>query len=840
MIQKTEAPIDAVTQLLKADIMSFGQLFFPLHFKKQSPKFHHKLIMYAQLFQFLAIASPRRSAKSTYLSFLYPMHKIMFREEPFIVLISNTFKKAAMYLDAIKMEFTDNELLKKSFPKIKFARDAEGDTIFESINGYKTLFLCKGVDQIGSLRGVKFGPHRPGLILLDDIEDDELVRSIERRNKLKEEFDEVLGRVGHDKTQIIAVGTILHDDSQLSKMVSADQYPKFKKVAFRAHINPDQADEASLWPEAWSLEDLKKLREEEPNVYAKEMQNDPVAGSNTRFKKEDFRYWTSDERGVTLSHAEGEMSRYAWTELKAAIACDLAWKEKRSNDDSVIMPGLLTPNSEILIDTYVKKKGMRPDETAEHLFMMVARLEKLTGSTVPVGFEKAMLENVTQWLLKREMKARNKFLMTKELVWDTDKNSRIETRLQPRYSQHVIFHKRNMGDLEYQLERFPSGVFDDLCLIGSTKIATLFGYKELSKIKIGDYVITPLGIKKVRNKMFNGIKKVMSYKQLTGTGNHKVFDYSNGFVRMDSLKGQDQVSVLTFKENLEWKYKKLFCSMELSTGSWGRENITSLSHVPMLDGGVLRDFMLRSGNMLMEKQLKKAGTFIIKMAILLITHLIIWSVFQLGNIIGFLKMSTIGKIMNILRKSDLLQKLGILLMKVWIGIKNTAKGVGIIRNTKNTNVNRAELYSNQEVLVNQNTAHARVTENLEEKQGNSQSKEHAVYVTDYFSFKTNTPEQNHAQQDAVQYWAIEKVYNITVEENGCYYAEDILVGNCDTAQGLVQLLQYPKNEHKAVKEDDAFEFHRNQLIQKKKPTGWKVSGSKHSRGDSFPAKISYR
>lgn len=367
-----------------------------------------------------------------------------------------------MYLDAIKMEVVDNQLLRQYFPGMGFDRDAEGDTIFKHRDGYKTLFLCKGVDQLGSLRGVKFGANRPGLILIDDMEDDKMVQNRDLRNDLKNQYDEVLSRLGHEKTQIIVVGTVLHDDCQLAKLVNKDQYPDYHKIIFKAHIDAGLSTERSLWPEKWSTYYLNKLMKDDPKVYAKEMQNDPVAGSNIRFKREDFRTWKLENNKVLLMEGNEIRSSYDLTSCKAAIACDLAWKEKRESDSSVIMPGLLTPDSDILVETYICKKGMRPDETADILFSMVERLEKMTNGNVPIGFEKAMLENVTQWLLKREMKARNKFLMTQELVWDADKNTRIETRLQPRYSQHSIFHKAGMGDLEHQLERFPYGTHDDL------------------------------------------------------------------------------------------------------------------------------------------------------------------------------------------------------------------------------------------------------------------------------------------------------------------------------------------------------------------------------------------
>ena len=86
----------------------------------------------------------------------------------------------------------------------------------------------------------------------------------------------------------------------------------------------------------------------------------------------------------------------------------------------------------------------------------------LTKSAVPIGFEKAKLEKVIRWMLRQAMKRRNHALYLKDLIWDADKFTRIETRLQSRYSQHMIFHLPGQGELEEQLLRFPSGAYDDL------------------------------------------------------------------------------------------------------------------------------------------------------------------------------------------------------------------------------------------------------------------------------------------------------------------------------------------------------------------------------------------
>jgi hypothetical protein len=182
-----------------------------------------------------------------------------------------------------------------------------------------------------------------------------------------------------------------------------------------------------------------------------------------RFHESMFRYWKQENNMYVLYSREGAVvSKGYLSDCKSAISCDLAWLERREADSTVIMSAFLTPESDLLIDMYITKKGMRPDEFAEHLFTMEARLRGITGSYVPTGFEKAMLEKVTQWILRREMKKRNRFITTVELKWESDKVTRIETVLQPRYAQNVIYHKQGMGELEHQLLRFPSGTHDDI------------------------------------------------------------------------------------------------------------------------------------------------------------------------------------------------------------------------------------------------------------------------------------------------------------------------------------------------------------------------------------------
>ncbi len=450
----------------------FGKWYFPHHFRSASPWFHWKLIEESSSDEgnkFFACIAPRGSAKSTVLSFLKVTHRIAFKKKRFIVIVQSTYKKAVGTLEGIKDEIRYNEKFKADFG-ITLEKDAEGDTIFRHKDGFRIRVLCKGAEQIGGVRGEKFGAYRPDYILVDDLEDDEGVKNPERRAFLKELFDNALIPAGDAKNLCVDfIGTLLHDDSLAAKIIGLGgqdgEYSEYRRLFFKALFkNKISGEEESLWPERWTVQELKKLEREKPEVFAKEYQGDPSSGSLETIRREDFRLWRTEEGQAVLYGEDGEVvSRWRLSECRAAIGIDLAWEEKKANDFAAIVPGLITPANDLLVDTYIVKKGIRPDEFEQIIFDMNDRYEKLTGKRVCFGFEKAMLEKLMKWFLQEAMKRRGKFLWFKDIAWGTtDKVARIMFRLSNRYSQNSIYHKKGMGDLENQLIRLRSVAHDDI------------------------------------------------------------------------------------------------------------------------------------------------------------------------------------------------------------------------------------------------------------------------------------------------------------------------------------------------------------------------------------------
>lgn len=476
--------IGRLTKKLGNNVAMFGLFAFgQTHFRDSFSAFHKTLLGVVLNFTKVVIAAPRGHGKSTCLSFLYVIFCIIFKRKHHIIILQNTLAKATGTLSTIKYEVANNELLKVF--GVVISKDTQEEAIFDHPCGFSIRVLCKGYEQMGSIRGEKFRAWRPDLVLVDDLEDDKTVQNPDLRAECERYFNDAVDPAIDYKSggQLVFIGTIIHDDCLLAKLISPNQYFEFKKFRFQARNTASDGTHYALWKEKYSLLDLEKIEADDPIKFAKEYQNDPISGARQQFHETDFRRWNIQNGYAVLYNADGSaLSSYSLLDCRAAIGCDLAWSEKKEADDSVLFPALLTPNDEVLLDYYVAKKGMRPDEFEDILFQMVDKYENMTSSVCEVGFEKAMLEKVVKWMLAKAMKVRKRYLVFKELKWDRDKITRIVTTLQPRYVNHTIFHRQGMGGYEHQLLRIPSGTHDDIVDASHSVVKMLKFIKSAKKI----------------------------------------------------------------------------------------------------------------------------------------------------------------------------------------------------------------------------------------------------------------------------------------------------------------------------------------------------------------------
>ena len=290
-------PIVAVTgptcETDLADALAFARKYLPQHVPSSSPAFHEELVALAGSHYRMAAAAPRGHAKSTLLSLIYPLWATATGRRRFVVIVSDTSTQAEDHLGNIYHELLENDALVQAFPHLAlpeladYAKKRTKRTAKDFITRGGVSFVAKGAGA--GLSGLRRGTQRPDLLLVDDLENDELVRTPEQRAKLRDWFSKSLSNLfGPSGGQLIVIGTILHQDSLLSWLLSESGPYMYAKRIYRA-LDGDTV----LWPDVWTYEKLMlKLDEIKARAFASEFLNDPVDDSLTLFKTE----WIDDHR----------------------------------------------------------------------------------------------------------------------------------------------------------------------------------------------------------------------------------------------------------------------------------------------------------------------------------------------------------------------------------------------------------------------------------------------------------------------------------------------------------------------------------------------------------------
>lgn len=260
----------------------------------------------------VAIAAPRGSAKSTAVTFSYVLAEVLFEQEDHVLILSANEELAAGFLAEIKVELQENEFL-VNHPLLgvkRFIKERETEIVVEKRNGYRFRIIVKGAGQ--RMRGLKWERKRPGLVIADDLEDEEIVASQLQREKFRHWFFGVVKPIIRYKGKIRVVGTIMHMDSLLMRLmpplkdpntivtplkISSGDKRAWKSVLYKAH---DENFDHLLWPEMYPKERLQLIRQDYADqgmldIYGQEYLNNPIDQTTSYFKKEDFIAMTDED-----------------------------------------------------------------------------------------------------------------------------------------------------------------------------------------------------------------------------------------------------------------------------------------------------------------------------------------------------------------------------------------------------------------------------------------------------------------------------------------------------------------------------------------------------------------
>ena len=480
------------------DMEFFGRAYFPHYFSRPSPEFHRELAAIWQQGVLKgrypltpadtkaisrlpgvrrAVAAPRGHAKSTNLTFKGTMHSTLYGYKHYPIIISDSSEQAEGFLDNIRVEFEENTAILEDFGSLA------GSVWRSNVLVTKTNIKIEAIGSGKKIRGRKHRNWRPDLIILDDVENDENVRTPEQRKKLKDWFDKAVSKSGDDYTDIVYIGTLLHYDSLLAKTLTN---PAYRSIKYKAVIQFSQADDLwqqwesiftdlsnddresealaffqahkeamlegtqVLWEEKLSYYDLMVMRVSEGEAsFNSEEQNEPINPDDCLFMEEWFDYYNEAE----VNFGDPAFDFFGFIDPSLG-------KTKRSDFSAIVTLAKHKGSGYMyVVDADIERR--HPDR----IIADVLAKERWLRASFGHGYRKLGAEtNQFQWFLKEELaKASAKaglYLPIEEVQQTSDKVMRIQT-LQPDVkNKYIKFNRRHKRLLE-QLTQFPMGAHDD-------------------------------------------------------------------------------------------------------------------------------------------------------------------------------------------------------------------------------------------------------------------------------------------------------------------------------------------------------------------------------------------
>lgn len=482
--------------LAAMDLAYFGRAYLPHYFSRPSPQFHAELdtlwregvlkgvmpigddakLVDAQDGCRRATAAPRGHAKSTNLTFKGSLHAALYRYKRYIIILSDTSDQANGFLSAIKDELEDNGAIREDFG------DLTGGVWRENV-----IITSHGVriDAIGAgqkIRGRKHKNWRPDLMVLDDIENDENVRTVEQRKKLENWFYKAVSKAGDTYTDIVYIGTLLHYDSLLAKVLKNPAYRSVKYKAVQSFstsplwetwesIYTDLGNEGReleakkffeenreemlagtkvLWEEKLSYYDLMVTRVSEGEAsFNSELQNEPVNPDDCLFNEEWFDYYNPED----MDFSSADFRFYGFVDPSLG-------KNRRADYSAILTGALEVPTGYLyILDADIARR--HPDAIISDVLQKADWIQRTYGKRyVKFGVETVQF----QWFLKEQLaksSARARiYLPIEEVPQSSDKVLRIQT-LQPDIKNKYIKFSRRHKLLLEQLQYFPMADHDD-------------------------------------------------------------------------------------------------------------------------------------------------------------------------------------------------------------------------------------------------------------------------------------------------------------------------------------------------------------------------------------------
>lgn len=408
----------------------------------------------------LLFLSYRGSAKTTLLARLFPIWQVIRGKANYPIIISNTIDVAQNSLEFLKTEFEENANLIGDFEII------QGDTWQTEEFTLKVANNPVKFKAFGSgkkIRGENYLGHRPDLIILDDIENDENVQSKTQRDKLEKWFTKAImwlpDRTKH--SNIIIVGTLLHHDAVLKRLSMRKDFKTFSfplVKSFPKHLDAWQAlyeepnrakaymrflDNKKFYLKDFRLDD-EKLNHfeimmsyfEDKDSFYSEFQNEPLSSDSAILA--DFK--TYDELP---------------NDLVFALAVDPSLGKNDGDYTGIAVVGRSNKEKRFYV-VFAKGYRIKPSQVIKKILEIFCIYHPKYVVIETIAFQEFLKDK-----LKEEALEQNIYLPVVEVKHRTNKEIRLSA-LSPYVQDGTILFNKNEHQLIEQLLTFPKAQHDDI------------------------------------------------------------------------------------------------------------------------------------------------------------------------------------------------------------------------------------------------------------------------------------------------------------------------------------------------------------------------------------------
>ena len=592
-----------------------------------------------------------------------------------------------------------------------------------------------------SIRGRLHGAQRPDVLILDDFE----------TNKTKDSeayTAQVAGHISEAQSGMDANGIILYLCNYITEYGNVANL--FKRAETDVRLRVRRVDillpnNTPAWPSKYtlstppehgkvSIQDIKKKLG--PQVFDAEMMNSPIDPTSQEFLSTWFHYIPRTE--VLAKN----------TRKFATI--DSAMSKRSDSDNTGITKCYVDKENK----WYLSARAYRVN--AKSLIDLLFQLHE--EGMEKIGIEETAYTEGVQPYFEEECRKRNRYPHIVPLKHGgVQKETRIRALI-PRYANGDVYHiEGECADLESELLRFPKSKHDDVCFVAGTMITTEKGQVPIEKIKVWDRVMTRTGSHLVLSAGPTGVKDVVINIGLTGTPDHPVWiaepEIECSIQSLQYVKASDILYIWNpLKQQIE-KLSYIEARNIIGTQTHQGDNCESIFGDMTLGKSHQNLYIDKYGLITSVKFLKnfmciiKTGTLSIMSY--LISRLSLHPITRVNMRKNQKELLCRGKIS---KKQTSLQRCGMHQKKVKHGTKNMPKRFGIIQRHIQKFVNVVKKYL--------------------------QHSKNRLDFVDLPVVTTSTCRK-------------EMVYNLTVE--GCpeYFANNILVHNCDATAYMSQIAEKP-------------------------------------------------